>query len=98
QALEHLMSGRTTIIIAHRLSTIRRCDTIFVFDNGSVAEQGTHSELIANSNSLYARLCRLQFGDKDEATPDGTDGTDYTDGTAASDDPHPSIRPENLAD
>jgi ABC-type multidrug transport system fused ATPase/permease subunit len=72
QALEHLMSGRTTIIIAHRLSTIRRCDTIFVFDNGSVAEQGTHDELIANSSSLYARLCRLQFGDKDEVTPDGS--------------------------
>lgn len=79
QALEHLMSGRTTIIIAHRLSTIRRCDTIFVFDNGTVAEHGTHDELIANSSSLYARLCRLQFGDKDEAPPDISDGSNGSD-------------------
>jgi ABC-type multidrug transport system fused ATPase/permease subunit len=63
QALEHLMKGRTTIVIAHRLSTIRRCDRIFVFHNGGVAEQGTHEELIADTESLYARLCRLQFGD-----------------------------------
>jgi ABC-type multidrug transport system fused ATPase/permease subunit len=62
QALERLMEGRTTIIIAHRLSTIRRCDTIFVFEAGKVVEQGTHDELISHADSVYARLCRLQFG------------------------------------
>ncbi|MFM8178563.1 MAG: ABC transporter ATP-binding protein [Candidatus Kapaibacterium sp.] len=67
QALEHLMSGRTTIVIAHRLSTIRRCDRIFVFHNGGVAEQGTHDQLIADTDSRYARLCRLQFGGTDPA-------------------------------
>jgi ABC-type multidrug transport system fused ATPase/permease subunit len=62
QAMETLMQGRTTIIIAHRLSTIRRCDTIFVFHRGSIVETGTHDTLITQSNSIYARLCALQFG------------------------------------
>ncbi len=62
EALENLMKGRTTIIIAHRLSTIRRCDTIFVFSQGKVIEQGSHDQLLSKSDSLYARLCELQFG------------------------------------
>ncbi|OUD38037.1 ABC transporter ATP-binding protein, partial [Flavobacterium psychrophilum] len=46
EALETLMEGRTSIIIAHRLSTIRNADAILVLDNGIIAEQGTHKELI----------------------------------------------------
>jgi len=60
QALERLMSGRTTIIIAHRLSTIRQCDNILVFAKGSIIESGTHEELIALGGK-YASLCALQF-------------------------------------
>ncbi|MBL7997556.1 MAG: ABC transporter ATP-binding protein [Candidatus Kapabacteria bacterium] len=62
QALDVLMHGRTTVIIAHRLATIRRCDRIFVFKNGRIVQQGTHDELISQSDSYYARLCELQFG------------------------------------
>jgi subfamily B ATP-binding cassette protein MsbA len=59
-AMEALMQGRTTIVIAHRLSTIERVDRIVVLDDGRVAEQGTHAELLARGG-LYAKLHRIQF-------------------------------------
>ena len=46
-SFDELMKGRTTFIIAHRLSTIKKADRIFVFDNGSIVEQGTYSELVS---------------------------------------------------
>ena len=63
EALETLMEGRTSIIIAHRLSTIRNADTILVLDNGVVAEQGTHKELIEIENGIYKNLSNLQIRD-----------------------------------
>lgn len=59
-ALESLMVGRTTLVIAHRLSTIENADRIVVLEQGRVAEQGTHAELLA-ANGLYAGLHRIQF-------------------------------------
>ncbi len=59
-ALERLMKGRTVITIAHRLSTIRDADKIVVLKDGVVAEQGTHSELLA-LNGVYAELYKIQF-------------------------------------
>jgi subfamily B ATP-binding cassette protein MsbA len=61
-ALDHLMSGRTTIVIAHRLSTIEHCDRIVVLAHGRIAEQGTHGELLARK-TIYARLYERQFRD-----------------------------------
>lgn len=61
EALEILMEGRTSIIIAHRLSTIRSADQILVLDNGTITEQGTHTELLALENGLYRNLSNLQF-------------------------------------
>jgi subfamily B ATP-binding cassette protein MsbA len=68
-ALESLSRDRTTLVIAHRLSTVRDADWIYVLDDGQVAEQGRHKELVA-ANGLYARLCQMQFGASDEETAD----------------------------
>ncbi len=61
QALETVMSGRTTIAIAHRLSTILSADVIFALDRGRLVERGTHAELLARGG-LYAQLYAEQFG------------------------------------
>jgi ATP-binding cassette, subfamily B, bacterial MsbA len=65
-ALEKLMAGRTTIVVAHRLSTVERADRIVVLDKGTIAEIGTHAQLLAKG-SLYANLYRLQFAKPDAA-------------------------------
>ncbi|WP_124088044.1 ABC transporter ATP-binding protein [Pseudogemmobacter humi] len=60
EALARAQEGRTTLVIAHRLATVREADLILVMDQGRVAEQGTHEELLARGG-LYARLHALQF-------------------------------------
>ena len=60
QALETLMTGRTTVVIAHRLSTIRDADRIVVLDNGHAVEQGSHHDLLA-SHGLYSQLVATQL-------------------------------------
>lgn len=68
EALNELMRNRTTIIIAHRLATIRNADLIYVLNEGKIVEAGTHTELIANENGIYAQLVRLQTEQVSEAT------------------------------
>jgi ATP-binding cassette, subfamily B, bacterial MsbA len=60
EALEHLMTERTTLVIAHRLSTIRNADRIVVLVDGTIAEEGTHEQLLARK-SEYSRLYSLQM-------------------------------------
>ena len=59
RAFDRLARGRTTLIIAHRLSTIRSADRILVIQDGVIAEEGSHAELLAR-NGVYATLYRTQ--------------------------------------
>ena len=61
-AIDHLLSGRTSIVIAHRLSTIRNADRIIVMENGLVLEDGTHDALM-EAHGYYWRLYTRQFLD-----------------------------------
>ena len=63
QALDRLMSDRTTLVIAHRLATVRGADRIVVLDQGRVVETGTHDQL-TRAKGLYARLASLQFDER----------------------------------
>ncbi|HLW05821.1 MAG TPA: lipid A export permease/ATP-binding protein MsbA [Azoarcus sp.] len=59
-ALDHVMTGRSTLVIAHRLSTIEKADLILVMDQGRIVERGTHAELLT-LDGHYARLYAMQF-------------------------------------
>ncbi|KAJ1377927.1 P-loop containing nucleoside triphosphate hydrolase [Sesbania bispinosa] len=60
EALERVMSKRTTVVVAHRLTTIRNADTIAVVHQGKIVEKGTHNELIKDPDGAYSQLIRLQ--------------------------------------
>jgi ATP-binding cassette subfamily B protein len=65
KAIDTLIKGRTSIVIAHRLSTIRKANKIIVLDKGTIAEMGTHNELLA-LGGFYAQLTEMQFAQKNE--------------------------------
>ena len=62
EALEKLITNRTTIVIAHRLSTIENASRIIVLDNGVISETGTHAELL-NNDGIYQSLYKNKFED-----------------------------------
>ncbi|WVZ71506.1 hypothetical protein U9M48_020089 [Paspalum notatum var. saurae] len=60
EALDRVMTNRTTVIVAHRLSTVRNADTIAVIHQGTLVEKGAHNELLRDPEGAYSQLIRLQ--------------------------------------
>lgn len=61
KAIENLMQDRTVIVIAHRLSTVRHADKIVVINYGEIVESGSHDELLAKPDGIYASLYKAQL-------------------------------------
>jgi len=62
EAMEELLTGRTTLIIAHRLRTVRRADRVLVLERGRIVEAGTH-ESLSTGSGVYGRLYRAELRD-----------------------------------
>jgi ATP-binding cassette subfamily B protein len=90
RGMEALMKGRTSFVIAHRLSTIRKANRIVVIENGRIAEQGTHAELLrmrGHYYRLYTQQFRheleVQYGVADEQTSEVSETSEVSDALAA---------------
>lgn len=59
-SLQELATGRTSVFVAHRLSTVQGCDRIYVLKDGTVAEEGTHADLMAKPGGVYREMWKMQ--------------------------------------
>ncbi len=75
KAMDRILEGRTAIVIAHRLSTVRNADQIIVIQGGSIAERGTHEELLAKGG-VYSHLYEMQFKTGPNTSPASVAVTD----------------------
>lgn len=62
ERLHEIAGDRTAVYISHRLSSCKFCDRIAVFHEGTVVQQGSHEELLADMEGMYYRLWRAQAG------------------------------------
>ncbi|KAG6544499.1 hypothetical protein Mapa_014137 [Marchantia paleacea] len=78
EALDRVMTNRTTVVVAHRLTTIRNADMIAVVQRGVIVETGSHNELIQNPNGAYSQLVHLQeFYGKKGGEADSPEDPDF---------------------
>jgi ATP-binding cassette subfamily B protein len=73
EALSRLMAGRTTIVISHKLSAVRDADVILFLERGRVVERGSYQELLDMAGGRFARLARLQAGEREDVRRPGSD-------------------------
>ncbi|EAZ11523.1 hypothetical protein OsJ_01389 [Oryza sativa Japonica Group] len=66
EALDRVMTNRTTVIVAHRLSTVRNADTIAVIHQGTLVEKGPHHELLKDPEGAYSQLIKLQEANRQD--------------------------------
>ncbi|KAL2611668.1 hypothetical protein R1flu_023360 [Riccia fluitans] len=76
-ALDRVITNRTTVIVAHRLTTIRNADMIAVVQRGSIVETGSHSELTKNPNGAYSQLIALQEFQNKKPEADDQEDPDF---------------------
>jgi ATP-binding cassette subfamily B protein len=88
-ALDRLLSGRTSLVVAHRLSTIQHADRILVFHKGRLREQGDHQELLA-LRGIYYRLYQLQYKEQELRLPTHADARPSSGGTPPFAEPLPA--------
>ena len=67
--MRRICAGRTVLIVAHRLSAVREAHRIVVLERGQIAEVGSHEQLLANPEGIYAHLYRLQLGHQEARPP-----------------------------
>lgn len=97
-ALSNVSRNRTTLIIAHRLATIKAADSIAVMSEGTVVEQGTHSELM-NKKGHYAALVAAQdLGDEEDAAAAGPKPADFSEKLDRETSLQPKLELSNTAD
>ncbi|XP_042009422.1 ABC transporter B family member 9-like isoform X1 [Salvia splendens] len=78
EALDNVMTNRTTVVVAHRLTTIRNADIIAVVHQGKLVEQGTHDELMNDPEGAYTQLVRMQERSKEaETSPSSQEETPH---------------------
>ena len=77
-ALNNVSCNRTTLVIAHKLATIKAADSIAVMSEGTVVEQGTHSELIDRKGHYAALVSAQDLGDEEEESATGPKPTDFS--------------------
>ena len=83
KTIDDLSDSITMIIIAHRLSTIKRCDEIFIFEDGCIIEKGNHSALMKQKGKYY-QLWKDQFLDDEQQGGEESEGIDGEDVTSLS--------------
>ncbi|GFP91251.1 ABC transporter b family member 9, partial [Phtheirospermum japonicum] len=98
EALDNVMTNRTTIVVAHRLTTIRNADLIAVVHSGKLVEQGTHAELMENPEGAYTQLIHMQERTKQSETNKLTEPFPDLDRSMSKSSSHRISEPQTVTD
>ena len=97
-ALSNVSRNRTTLVIAHKLATVKAADSIAVMSEGTVVEQGTHSELISKNGHYAALVSAQDLGDEEEAVATGSKSAEFSEKIDRQTSLHPKLELSKIAD